>query len=110
MRAAQFPMEVSMRRRVAVVLLVLVLLAAYRLLGHAVLAQEPSSPLFEVGQLVDLAYPVESGGYRQCRIGAIRGDFIRCDPPERGGFRTGPVREDWFNTRTVMSITRIVRQ
>jgi hypothetical protein len=103
-------MEVSMHRRTAVVLLVLVLLAAYRLLGHAVRAQEPSSPLFEVGKLVHLSYPVESGGLRLCRIGAIRGEFIRCDQPERAGLQTGPVREDWFNTRTVMSITRIVRE
>jgi hypothetical protein len=61
-------------------------------------------------QVITLGYEV--GVSYDCRIGAIVGELVRCEQPGRRedfGLSPQPLREEWYNLRTVRLISKAIR-
>ncbi|HMC76705.1 MAG TPA: hypothetical protein VKH34_06220 [Vicinamibacterales bacterium] len=80
------------------------ILAGYALSAPAATAQSPALP-FVVGDTVTLSLD-KNGPVSQvsCRVGLVRGDYVRCDPRE-SDFITEP-RENWWNLKSVVHIVK----
>jgi hypothetical protein len=93
-----------MLNRWSAALFVVGILAGYALSAPAATAQSPALP-FVVGDTVSLSFDKNSPVSNvTCRVGLIRGDYVRCDPRE-SEFVMEP-RENWWSLKTAVHIVK----
>ena len=94
-----------MVNRWSVAVFVVGILAGYALSAPAATAQSPALP-FAIGDTVTLRF--EKSAYDEsqvtCRVGLVRGDYVRCDPRE-SEFITEP-RETWWSLKSVVQVAK----